>query len=157
MAIAGVARHPLYRTGNATTPPRHDLALVELEEEVAVVAACLPAPGTRLEGRRGAVVRGGQGAPVLSMVPVLGGTECLAEGGAVATFDQVCAGRRGGEGPCAGDSGAPLMVEEEGRWVVGGLVSHGPSLCGASAVTYTRVEPALPWVLHSLHQYTQLP
>merc|ERR1719350_2332040 len=59
VAIAGVARHPLYRTGNATTPPRHDLALVELEEEVAVVAACLPAPGTRLEGRRGAVVRGG--------------------------------------------------------------------------------------------------
>ena len=54
-------RPPLYRTGDATTPPRHDLALVELEQEVAMVPACLPTPGTRLEGRWGTVGRGTEG------------------------------------------------------------------------------------------------
>ena len=53
--------------------------------------------------------------------------------------------------PCAGESGAPLILENRvglgsPQWQVVGLVSHGPTECGLAPVTYAKVEAALPWI-----------
>ena len=36
------------------------------------------------------------------------------------------------------------------QWHVVGLVSHGPTECGLTPVTYTKLEAALPWISKTL-------
>ena len=36
------------------------------------------------------------------------------------------------------------------QWQVVGLVSHGPTECGLTPVTYTKLEKALPWISKTL-------
>ena len=36
------------------------------------------------------------------------------------------------------------------QWEVVGLVSHGPTECGLTPVTYTKLEAALPWISRTL-------
>ena len=36
------------------------------------------------------------------------------------------------------------------QWQVVGLVSHGPTECGLTPVTYTKLEAALPWIRKTL-------
>ena len=44
------------------------------------------------------------------------------------------------------------MVEKKrsSQWQVVGLVSHGPTECGLTPVTYTKLEAALPWISKTL-------
>ena len=36
------------------------------------------------------------------------------------------------------------------QWQAVGLVSHGPTECGLTPVTYTKLEAALPWISKTL-------
>ena len=37
----------------------------------------------------------------------------------------------------------------EAQWQVVGLVSHGPTECGLTPVTYTKLDIALPWIIQA--------
>ena len=40
----------------------------------------------------------------------------------------------------------------EAQWQVVGLVSHGPTECGLTPVTYTKLDIALPWIIQAAQQ-----
>ena len=148
--VAGVAHHPLYRRSSGVTPPSYDVALVLLSRPLEhLPPVCLPPWGLGLQGRLGTLVTSTTTGLEVAEVPLLGSRECAAQpGGSWPSMDQICGGRSGSRSaPCPGDSGAPLLLRKAGAWVVVGLVSHGPRECGATPVTYSRLETAMPWVL----------
>ena len=63
------------------------------------------------------------------------------------TREMVCAGNEEADA-CSGDSGSPLLwLNTELRWMVGGVVSFGPSSCGNKAPgVYAKVETSLDWI-----------
>ena len=42
------------------------------------------------------------------------------------------------------------------QWEVVGLVSHGPTECGLTPVTYTKLKAALPWISRTLQLEQQV-
>jgi len=153
--VVRVARHPLYHQAVGPHPPRYDIAVVKLHRAVSLLPICLPASGLRLEGMMGTVVAGEEGSTLrVAEVPLLGRKECQEQpGGGRPSVDQVCGGRSlERQAPCVGDSGAPLMVQDSrgGGWVLGGLVSYGPEVCGVAPVIYSRLEVTLPWLKKEL-------
>ena len=61
----------------------------------------------------------------------------------------VCAGGEAGKDSCMGDSGGPLMVQEDGRYVLVGVTSFGVShecARGDDPSVYSRVTGALDWI-----------
>ena len=152
--VAKVSIHPGYKStlGSSESAPHFDVAIVLLAHSLPhTIPACLPPPSLPLDGQQGLVVAWQpDGTIKATKVPILGAKDCESQpGGSRPTADQLCAGRsRSVRSPCAGDSGAPLMVENQGstQWQVVGLVSHGPTECGLTPVTYAKLEAALPWI-----------
>lgn len=65
---------------------------------------------------------------------------------------QMCAGdEAGGKDACQGDSGSPLVAEEDGNFVLTGIVSAGIG-CGSKVYPgiYTRVSSYVPWILENM-------
>lgn len=64
----------------------------------------------------------------------------------------MCAGSSTAPGPCHGDSGGPLMVQQQGRYILAGVVSHGTSVvdldpCGSIYNgVYMKVSAFLQWI-----------
>ncbi|XP_035227774.1 clotting factor B-like [Stegodyphus dumicola] len=72
-------------------------------------------------------------------------TRALSQG---ITTSMICAGHPdGGVDACHGDSGGPLMIEIDSRWIHVGIVSFG-FLCGVAEYpgVYTRVSSYMPWI-----------
>lgn len=101
------------------------------------------------------LILGGPVPSILQVVrlPILPKIQCqqmfLAAGHVKAIRDTfVCAGYNdGGKDSCEGDSGGPLMVQKDGRWLLVGTVSHGikcaePNLPGVYMRTCT-YEPCI--------------
>jgi len=65
----------------------------------------------------------------------------------VITSNMLCAGNTESDA-CSGDSGGPLLYLNSAlRWMVGGVVSFGPSTCGNRAPgVYTNVKKYIPWI-----------
>lgn len=67
---------------------------------------------------------------------------------------QICAGGESGLASCAGESGAPLMLEEVGksRQFLIGVSSYGPRNCdsGEYPGVFTRISSFLPWILDNM-------
>ncbi|KAM4873139.1 mannan-binding lectin serine protease 2 [Thomomys bottae] len=149
----------------------HDLALVQLEERVAlsgsVAPICLPGRGAGALAGAGAVgsVAGWgltqRGLPARSLmyvdVPVAEPRACAAayarhpDPAARVTPNMLCAGlEQGGRDSCRGDSGGALafLDAETQRWFVGGIVSWGSPDCGAAHQygVYTKVANYVPWI-----------
>ncbi|XP_050716048.1 phenoloxidase-activating enzyme-like isoform X2 [Eriocheir sinensis] len=63
----------------------------------------------------------------------------------------ICAGGEGADS-CRADSGGPLLMENAGRNFVVGIVSSGPTVCGAPQTQgiYTNVNYYLSWILDHL-------
>lgn len=69
----------------------------------------------------------------------------------------VCAGQLTGSptGSAAGDSGGPLMVEHEGKWVQVGLVSFGQNYYSTTTHpgVYTRISSYRHWIDSTINAY----
>ncbi|EDW43353.1 spaetzle-processing enzyme [Drosophila sechellia] len=60
---------------------------------------------------------------------------------------QICAGFRGGNDTCKGDSGGPLMARGNGYFVyLAGITSYGYSECGSGPAAYTRTSKFIKWI-----------
>ena len=144
----------------------NDIAILELENEIErkphIVPVCMPKLTDEFEGRVGIVSgwgrlkHGGETPEKLHQVsvPIMENEECqemFTRSGHKKTVRKsfLCAGyQQGKKDSCEGDSGGPLMVQEDdGRWVLAGTVSHGikcayPDLPGV----YMRMTYYKPWI-----------
>lgn len=163
----------------------NDIALLELESKFEVqphvIPICLPEINSKEEyvGKIGHVAGWGKlsyGGPVPSILqvvklPVIPNSQCqrmflTAGHHKIIRNTFLCAGYNdGGKDSCEGDSGGPLMIQEEnGRWTLIGTVSHGikcaePNLPGV----YMRTSAYRPWIdsiirsdSHTYKNYTLL-
>lgn len=64
------------------------------------------------------------------------------------TENQICAGGEAGKDSCKGDSGGPLMMENENVYELVGVVSYGHIKCGTENYpgVYTHVYKYLDWI-----------
>lgn len=63
---------------------------------------------------------------------------------------QLCAGGNFSEDSCTGDSGGPLMSQQNNAWIAEGIVSFGLG-CGLERPSvYTKVQAFLPWIQANL-------
>ncbi|XP_063636116.1 uncharacterized protein LOC134806725 [Cydia splendana] len=63
------------------------------------------------------------------------------------TNSMLCAAGRNGQDSCFGDSGGPIVVEQQGNFQLVGVVSFGDSKCGGSKPSvYTNVFSYLDWI-----------
>lgn len=64
---------------------------------------------------------------------------------------QLCAGGEAEKDSCRGDSGGPLMFQQNGVWVAAGIVSFGVK-CGTQGVpgVYTRVSQYMDWITKNI-------
>lgn len=142
----------------------NDVAVLTLDQPVTftknIHPICLPGAGGRstYQGRVATVIGWGslrESGPQPSVlqevsIPVWSNQECklkygnAAPGGIVEHM--LCAGKASMDS-CSGDSGGPLMVNENGRWTQVGIVSWGIG-CGKGQYpgVYTRVTYFLPWI-----------
>ncbi|XP_014274707.1 trypsin-1 isoform X1 [Halyomorpha halys] len=126
-------------------PDRFDVALVQLSRGVIfkenILPICLPKRSTSLRGKTGLVAGWGKtdttygktGTNILrkAIVPILTDAECLRwhrhKNIRVELHKEMfCAGHSDGRmDACLGDSGGPLIVQDEGRWTLAGITSAG--------------------------------
>ncbi|TRY78418.1 hypothetical protein TCAL_01676 [Tigriopus californicus] len=176
MAI-DVIRHPLYRNvmrlrdnGYVESEPRYDLALLMLDREVKlapnVAPICLPTPEFHVlaPGTPSTVVGWGRvgkdsKAPHSNVlqaatIPILSDNQCLSETGLSNFDDQICAGNSNSDvSACPGDSGGALQVQDdEGRWMIVGVVSNGPSVCGLQPVIFHKIAKTLSWITNVMER-----
>lgn len=169
-----VIRHPLYKNimrlnkGVLESEPRYDIAMLYLDRDARlapnVAPACLPQPQyiDLPPGALGTVVGWGrigrhEDSPHSNVlqaatVPVVSDWECFEMTGLLNYEDQVCAGGVGAEASaCPGDSGGALQVQDEdGRWMIVGIVSNGPSVCGMQPVVFHKVANSIGWVADTM-------
>ena len=72
--------------------------------------------------------------------------------GQTITKNMICAGHpAGGKDSCSGDSGGPLLVEKNGRYVLAGVTSWGFG-CGKEGFpgVYARTTSQMDWILRVL-------
>ena len=163
---AGVAKIILHKAFTGDVAKGNDIGLIKLKEPLefgpAVAPICLPPLAAQLEGltpgTMGTVVGWGRiGKDDLAphsnvlqaaTVPILSDSECLAETGLANSDDQVCAGESESDiSACPGDSGGALQVQDaEGRWMMVGIVSNGPSVCGLQPVVFHKIAKTIDWI-----------
>lgn len=87
-------------------------------------------------------------------IPIVSEVECLRSDSAYATITSnrtFCAGRKDGFGPCHGDSGSGLVIQQNHSAVLVGIVSaalSGPmNTCDLSNyIVFTNVAQFIPWI-----------
>ncbi|XP_041969361.1 melanization protease 1-like [Aricia agestis] len=161
----------------STSPVRHDIALLRVADRIQynyrnVGPICLPVArelrDNGLWGRRGLVAgwgetETGRSTNVLLKVslPVLTERQCQNKygrnrytGRKQLVENKICAGETHVDS-CRGDSGGPLMAEDEHmgeyKFVQYGIVSEGPKICGsAQPGLYTDVAKYIDWILDNI-------
>lgn len=146
----------------------NDIIILQLDRAVKsfsgfIKAACLPynLQNDSFEGNNLTVV--GWGAfennirrpspvPLLGIVPVVPLEECqknYTRTKSIIDNRQLCAGI-GHTDSCNGDSGGPIhyLDLDTGRFIVVGIVSFGPKLCGQNGLpgVYTRIDHHMNWI-----------
>ncbi|KAH8311007.1 hypothetical protein KR044_003848 [Drosophila immigrans] len=86
-------------------------------------------------------------------------TECIRglkspESASLVTDRTICASNKQGAGPCTGDSGGGLMLQEQDVWLLRGVVSAGQKLTKTCDLTqpviYTDVARHINWVRQNI-------
>lgn len=161
LVVTNIITHPDYDAGNAGSP--NDIALLELAQTTNQPFMPLYT-GPASEGTSSTVIGWGAtefdpfseaagGFPTQLQevtVPVVSNETC----GSTAAYkgiivdSQICAGlEQGGKDSCSGDSGGPLMIEENGVFKQAGIVSFGAGCALADAYgVYTRVKSFTSWM-----------
>ncbi|KAK0395930.1 hypothetical protein QR680_001492 [Steinernema hermaphroditum] len=154
--VAEIVVHPYYPSSGLA----YDIALLKLNRKVAVsnetLPICLPtahAPDYKVCTVAGWGRTGESGATSKVVreihVPILPYWKCFSHYfTAVDPFSMFCAGfDLGGVDSCRGDSGGPLMCEDQGRYELQGIVSWGIGCArrGRPGV-YVKVANLVPWV-----------
>ncbi|XP_038206460.1 CLIP domain-containing serine protease 2-like [Zerene cesonia] len=153
---------------------QYDIALIRLANEVNftdfVKPICLPhAPefkSMKFEGMTMEVAGWGKtetkstsDVKLKVRLPVIKEDDCkeiYSAANRVITDRQMCAGGLSGEDSCRGDSGGPLMGQDntnnKGKWFAVGIVSYGPSPCGTLGWpgVYTRVTYFTDWIISNM-------
>ncbi|XP_053213241.1 enteropeptidase-like [Panonychus citri] len=140
-----------------------DLALVKLNAPVSlddswVSPICLPDEQPKIkEGDLLTIVGWGDaqstGNPYVlkeAQIPLLSNPTC-SDWLKISNFPDslMCAGyEEGGTDTCKGDSGGPIMINTQNKWVVVGVASYGLPCCGCPKQpgVYTRIRPHLDWI-----------
>ena len=177
MRVRQTIVHPSYNDAKKT---EHDIALVQLQKRVEwndrIQPACFSDHKMNIKnsysglmatvagwGWTDVPINGGRQTDILQKVdvPILANDDCqrwykeknktnlILDGSMCAGFEE------GGKDACNADSGGPLMVEEDGRHVVVGVVNGGigcdrPKLPGL----YTRVNNYIDWISETINTNT---
>ena len=155
--------------------PSHDVALLTIDKRVPLSSKispiCLPDTSrSRLKIERSVIAGWGatssesqKGVEKLRYgeVELVGRKDCQerydrwGQGGRVRIGKGlICAGGRRVDS-CAGDSGAPLMVQQgpANTWTLAGLVSFGPAKCGSGVPgVYVKVNQYLHWINEAINR-----
>ncbi|KAL7646391.1 UNVERIFIED_CONTAM: hypothetical protein RMT77_003304 [Armadillidium vulgare] len=139
----------------------HDIALIKMKEPLTEVTSqirpiCLPPAGESYEGKTSTVSgwgiehENGRSVNILrkANVKILTNFECNKKlNNAFSESIMLCADSYVSQ-TCPGDSGGPLMVHTEDRYLQAGIVSFGYG-CKAHFFpdVYTRVNAFIPWIL----------
>ncbi|KAJ9585581.1 hypothetical protein L9F63_002611, partial [Diploptera punctata] len=163
--IAEVRKHPKYgKKGHY-----HDLAILVLDRAPRrsryVMPLCLPPPSARsvmFVGRMATAVGWGRTSPRGSRstvqrqteLPVWRNYDCGWRYFRLIYSSFLCAGGgRSGKDTCKGDSGGPLMLKYDGRWIQIGITSHGMD-CGKPFFpgVYIRVTEYMDWIEKNIRE-----
>ncbi|XP_023954912.1 CLIP domain-containing serine protease B4 [Bicyclus anynana] len=171
--VEKIITHPEYQ---GEPPVQYDIALMRLQTPIDfsfknAAPVCLPVPRslryTPLAGRNGTVAgwgateKGTDSNVLLKVdIPIKTGEACRrfynknSLPGVDRTDKSICAGEYKKDS-CSGDSGGPMMIEEdyEGsfRLVQYGIVSYGPRQCGSTFPgVYTDVTKFVKWILDNI-------
>lgn len=146
----------------------HDIALVQLTAVPSNQPICLPADPTDLADVRpgdaglGTCWVAGWGATRDASVtdqhlrevtgPVHTSDVCARMWGVQLQNDALCFGD-GTYGPCAGDSGGPLLCLSGGRFHLSGVVSWGTESCNVTGYpsVFTNLRPYLAWISRTVN------
>ncbi|KAK3728881.1 hypothetical protein QZH41_019791 [Actinostola sp. cb2023] len=143
----------------------YDIGLIKLSRPAvlnfAVGLACLPRQGDRIPVGTKCYVSGWGSTSYRSaksitlqqtLLPIVSHHTCQA-GNSWSTpiyNSDICAGFGGNTSmhACHGDSGGPLICEENGQWVVRGAVSRGDSKCrgGTTYTVFARISSFVDWI-----------
>ncbi|XP_059079997.1 chymotrypsin B-like [Tigriopus californicus] len=153
---------------DATSPLTHDIAILKLDQSVpfspAIGPVCLPTDSSAsFEPRLGisigwGITENGTLSDVLQQVEIniISSEVCqqiIGPLGVQVSPVMMCTlgGPNGGESTCNGDSGGPLMVRQDNKFILVGLVSFGEVDCTAPLPSvYARVAPFLDWIAVAL-------
>eukprot|EP00094_Tigriopus_californicus_P013236 TCALIF_12801-PA protein Name:"Similar to Sb Serine proteinase stubble (Drosophila melanogaster)" AED:0.11 eAED:0.11 QI:0/0/0/0.66/0.5/0.66/3/0/199 len=163
---------------DATSPLTHDIAILKLDQSVpfspAIGPVCLPTDSSAsFEPRLGisigwGITENGTLSDVLQQasnvsnkmneveINIISSEVCqqiIGPLGVQVSPVMMCTlgGPNGGESTCNGDSGGPLMVRQDNKFILVGLVSFGEVDCTAPLPSvYARVAPFLDWIAVAL-------
>lgn len=154
--IANITNHPDFNSDTYA----YDIALITLETPVQyndhIRPVCLPPPEESFTGVEATVTGwgttkfNGRLSSILNkvQVPVWSNEECTEALGVSFLDTSMCAGNpEGGKDACQDDSGGPLMVQDNDRWTLIGLVSWGVKCAMPNKPgVYTKVNFFLDWI-----------
>ncbi|XP_022792362.1 chymotrypsinogen B-like [Stylophora pistillata] len=154
--VAQIVIHPGYRP----LPSPNDIALLRLAGRVAnfqFPAVCLPHQGTPIPTANCMAAGWGRHIPGIHPFPFTPAVlqhapmpiQHVFRCGGVGLINprlQLCAGGTG-TSTCEGDSGGPLICQDNGYWVLQGITSFGaPSCSPHESSVYTRVNSFVNWI-----------
>ncbi|XP_066995230.2 phenoloxidase-activating factor 3 [Anabrus simplex] len=159
--------HPQYR---GDPEGKNDIGLIRLNRDAPTTdyirPICLPieesssrTSGTNMIVSGWGITESGQKSTQLRYVavPNVDIEECSSQLNKNLDSTQLCAGGQRGKDSCKGDSGGPLIeagsINNDNRFVIKGLVSFGPRVCGSENKpgVYTRVSAFTDWILSTIN------
>ncbi|XP_076332764.1 trypsin-1-like [Tachypleus tridentatus] len=158
LTASAVIVHPQYKKDFLS----NDIALIRLKEELSlnerVNLVCLPTSHLSNAGLIATVIGWGRTSAFGSIstqqmeadIPIWNQQECKKKwetANVKITSSMICAGGQTTDS-CSGDSGGPMVIKEDGRITILGIVSFGLEICAYPGwpSVYTKVSSFIDWI-----------